>query len=320
VTVRIYTRLDEVAAASGEGRVVAIGVFDGVHVGHQRIVARAVAAANESGRRPAVVTFYPHPEVVLRAGSAPRLLTTPTRKAELLGSMGIEEVIVVKFDREFARLTPESFCRAVLSARLGAKSVFVGENFHFGAQGAGTSVDLTAFGAAHGFGVHAVSLVKDEGTPVSSTRIRDLLSSGDVAGAARLLGRPHRLEGCVTRGVGRGRTLQAPTANLAVARGLALPRLGVYATRTLLEGATSYRSVTSVGTNPTFHKSGKVQIETLLLGFEGDIYGTDLAVDFLERIRGQRVFADAGALAEQIAKDAGLAMEVHERLGTPAGD
>jgi riboflavin kinase/FMN adenylyltransferase len=193
--------------------------------------------------------------------------------------------------------------------------VYVGENFRFGWHGAGTSADLAAFGASHGFGVCPVPLVTDAGTPVSSTRVRDLLSSGDVAGSARLLGRPHRLEGSVTSGARRGRMLRAPTANVTTAPDMAVPRLGVYVTRALVRGGASYQSVTSVGTNPTFEKARKVRIETVLLDFEGDLYGSTLAVDFLERIRGQRTFPDAVALADQIASDVEFAREAHRRLG-----
>jgi riboflavin kinase/FMN adenylyltransferase len=311
--VRAYSELGEVEKAPARGRVVAIGVFDGVHLGHQSIIRSAVAAASRIGGVAAVVTFYPHPESILRPRRAPVTLTLPARKAELLESLGIEEVVTVKFDQEFAQLSPESFCRLVLSHRLDTKIVFVGENFRFGRLGAGTAADLAAYGRTHGFGVESVSLVDYGGVAVSSTRIRDLLRAGDPLQAGKLLGRPHRVEGTVMSGVGRGRELKAPTANLAFPRETALPRLGVYATCSTVDGERSYRSVTSVGTNPTFESTRKVRVETLLLDFNGDLYGRHVAVDFLERIRGQKKFSDAHALAERIGKDIELAREIHQR-------
>jgi riboflavin kinase/FMN adenylyltransferase len=309
----ICSTLDTVQAAP-EGRVVAIGVFDGVHVGHQSIIARAVGAAAECSARATVVTFHPHPEAVLRPRSAPRALTPPERKAQLLGDLGVQEIVSVKFDREFARLTPASFCGAVLLESLGTRVVYVGENFRFGHDGVGTPADLSFYGKAHGFSVRSVKLAQDGEGPVSSTRVRAALRAGDVAQAARLLGRPHRVSGLVMEGVRRGRTLGAPTANIQVSRDVALPRLGVYATRAVLCDGTWYRAVTSVGTNPTFEKGKKVRVETLLLGFVDDLYGSGLGVDFVQRIRNQKAFANSEALREQIARDVQAAEAIHRSL------
>ncbi len=313
---REYADLRAVEVASGKGRVVAIGVFDGVHIGHQRIIKAAVAAARASGSSAAVVTFHPHPEAVLRPRSAPRALVSTERKAELLEALGVDEVVVVKFDSEFSRLLPEAFCRAVLSDRLSARAVFVGENFRFGRDGLGTLTDLNAYGSTHSFLVEAMPLVWEGGGPVSSTRIRQSLREGDVAGAAKLLGRPHQIEGTVTAGARRGRSLNAPTANLTVERGIALPRVGVYVTRAVVADGSSHAAVTSVGTNPTFEKGRRVRVETLLLGFEGDLYGCRLRVDFLERIRGQKTFPDAETLRKQIEADIETARQIHRRLGS----
>ena len=306
-----YRSLGEIADAPIGGRVVAIGVFDGVHRGHQRILGSAVEAAHALGVPAMAVTFFPHPEAVLRPRSAPRMLTTLDRKAVLLRGLGIDEVVVVRFDLDFARLSPEDFCRAVLSAHLGARLVFVGENFRFGHRGAGTPGDLREYGATHGFEVRAIGLVEERGEVISSTRIRELLQNGRVAEAAALLGRPHRVEGTVAHGAGRGKGLEAPTANLSAPRDAALPRLGVYATRAVVDGAETYAAVTSVGTNPTFEMGKKVRIETLMLDYTGDLYGRHVAVDFVERIRGQRTFADAEALAGQIRLDVEAARRLH---------
>lgn len=318
MSLRVYTSLSEVKKASAWGRVVAIGVFDGVHRGHQRILDRAAREAAATGALSAAVTFYPHPEAVLRPRSAPRMLTSVEQKARLLEALGLEEMVVVRFDRDFARLSPEAFCSAVLSTRLGVRTVFVGENFRFGRGGAGTSAHLLDYGRTHGFEVRPVSLVEEDGEIISSTRIRKLLSNGRVEEAARLLGRPHRLEGEVASGTGRGRSLQAPTANLDISREMALPRLGVYVTCSTVDGDEVHPSVTSVGTNPTFESGRRVFVETLLLDFDGDLYGRHLAVDFLARIRGQKAFADAASLAERIKRDVEIARAVHAGGTGPA--
>jgi riboflavin kinase/FMN adenylyltransferase len=249
------------------------------------------------------VTFHPHPEAVLRPTPAPRLLTSLERKAELIGMLGVDELLVVHFDRDFARLEPAEFCRRILFDHLGARVVLVGENFRFGHLGAGTSQDLREYGRSHRFEVRTVPLAEDGGETISSTRIRALIGAGHVSEAAALLGRPHRIEGLIVTGAGRGRTLEAPTANLAVAAETAVPRLGVYVTRSIVEGGLIHPSVTSVGTNPTFEVDHKVRIETLFLDRGEDVYGRKMAVEFLERIRGQETFKDAQTLADQIKKD-----------------
>ncbi|MBN1629300.1 MAG: bifunctional riboflavin kinase/FAD synthetase [Thermoleophilia bacterium] len=320
MTLSVYHSLEEFTDATPRGRVVAIGVFDGVHRGHQRILGSAVQEAQRLGAPSMAVTFYPHPEAVLSPRSAPRMLTSLERKAALLAELGLDEMLVVRFSTEFAQLSPELFCRAVLSARLGARVVFVGKNFHFGHFGAGTPADLERYGATHGFEVRSVGLVEDGGETISSTRIRELLRAGHVAEAAHLLGRPHRIEGTVTRGYGRGRGLEAPTANLTATRQAAVPRLGVYATRAIVDRQLEYGAVTSVGTNPTFGSDRRVHIETLLLDFEGELYDHHLAVDFLERIRGQKTFADPASLAEQIRLDVEAARRLHaSRAVSPEG-
>jgi riboflavin kinase/FMN adenylyltransferase len=308
---RVYSSPGQVMEAPPQGRVLAIGVFDGVHRGHQRILSRAVDEAKSTGALSAAVTFYPHPEAVLRPRSAPRMLTSLERKATLLEALGLDEMVVVKFDREFAALSPESFGGTVLSDHLGARTVFVGENFRFGQNGAGTAADLGKYGGKHGFEVKPVALVEEDGEVISSTRIRELLRAGHVKEAARLLGRPHRIEGRVMAGVGRGRTLEAPTANLAPAKDMALPRAGVYVTLSTVDAGEVHPSVTSLGTNPTFQSDRKMRIETILLDYSGDLYGRRLAVDFLERIRGQKAFSDAGSLAQQIKRDVDTARSVH---------
>ena len=315
MSMRVYRSLDEVLQGPRRERVVAIGVFDGVHRGHRDILTRTVEMARKRGALSSAVTFYPHPEGVLHPTAAPRMLTSLARKAALMEALGLDELVVVEFDLEFARLSPGAFCRLVLSDRLGAKVVLVGENFRFGHRGAGTAGDLREFGAAHDFEVLAVALSLENGEAVSSTRIRRLISTGHVVEATRLLGRPHRLEGTVVRGVGRGRTLDAPTANLEVTPGMALPSMGVYVTWSSVDGSPAGPSVTSLGTNPTFESDGRVRIETLLLGEVGELYGHRLEVDLLERIRDQWAFPDAMSLAGRIRRDSEFARGYFDTIG-----
>jgi riboflavin kinase/FMN adenylyltransferase len=239
------------------------------------------------------------------------------RKAELIEALGVEELVVVKFDPAFAQLTPADFCAHVLSRRLGARLVLVGENFRFGHHAAGGPADLQEYGRRHGFDTVTVALSQEDGETISSTRIRHLIGAGHVAEAARLLGRPHRIEGLVVAGMGRGRTLSAPTANLAVEPETALPRQGVYVTRSILPGASPQPSLTSVGTNPTFEADRQVRVETLLLDYSGDIYGSHMAVEFLDWIRGQQKFSTADALAERIRLDVEVARGYLGSRGAP---
>ncbi|MGI5939504.1 MAG: bifunctional riboflavin kinase/FAD synthetase [Thermoleophilia bacterium] len=304
MSLRIFESLHDVTQTPAGGRVIAIGVFDGVHRGHQRILLEAVEKARLiSGCVPAAITFRPHPETVLRPRPAPRLLTPLSRKAELMEGLGIQELLVVKFDRAFAQLSPADFCRLVLSDHLDACVVLVGENFRFGHRGAGGPDDLRTYGRRHGFEVRTVTMAHEGAETISSTRIRNLIGVGRVSEAAHLLGRPHRIEGVVVPGLRRGRTLHAPTANLAVEAETAVPHQGVYITRSFLDDSETHFSLTSIGTNPTFEVDKKLRIETFLFDYQGDAYGRRLALEFLERVRNQQAFSSAEALAHQISLD-----------------
>jgi len=302
--VRVYRSLEDIAAPpGGASRAVAIGTFDGVHVGHQRIIAMAMHAAQSMQGVSTVVTFEPHPGAVLRPDNPPKILTPLEVKIELLESLGVDELVAVPFTREFAALSPAEFCRRLISQRLGARQVSVGANFHFGRGGAGTAVDLLSFGLEQGFSVSAIQLVRVDDEVVSSTRIRHLIAEGEVARAARLLGRPHRLLGRVVAGVGRGRTLGMPTANLLPREDAAVPAPGVYVTRTRVPKWPVQDSVTSIGTNPTFEDDGVIRVETFLLGFHGALYDSPMEIEFLERLRDQRAFPSKEALVEQMQRD-----------------
>ena len=276
----------KVAASPGElepkQRAVAIGTFDGVHLGHRRVL-EAVEAA---GLVSTVVTFDPHPRVAL--GYEVELLATLERRLELLEQAGIEETLVVEFDLDVARLEPEEFVEAVLRP-IGAEVVVAGVNFRFGRSRSG---DLGLLGGL-GFDVRAVPLVEG----VSSSRVRELLRAGEVERAARLLGRPAEVEGTVVAGDARGGTLGFPTANLRPDPLLLVPAFGIYA-----GAAEEGRAAISIGTNP--HYGGEERrIEAFLLDFEGDLYGRRLVLQLWRRLRDERVFESEGALVAQIARD-----------------
>lgn len=300
---RLYRALKEVADLESGSRAVAIGVFDGVHLGHRRIIGEAVRLAEQTGGLATVVTFEPHPLTVLRPDNPPPVLTPLAMKLDLLEAEGVRETLAIPFDRDFARLNPGEFCSVLLAGCLKARQVVVGANFRFGMNGAGTPEDLLACGAAHGFGVTAIELLEQGGDTVSSTRIRALLAKGEVEAAAELLGRPHALAGYVQAGAGRGRDLGVPTANLPVPPEAVVPALGVYVTRTKISAGPPISSITSVGTNPTFESDGRVRVETYLLDYSGNLYGRFIGVEFLARLRGQRTFSGPDALLAQMQED-----------------
>ena len=295
--------------------VVTVGVFDGVHLGHQRIVGRAVAAAAAVSLPVVVVTFDPHPDEVVRPGSHPPFLCTARRRGQLLAGLGVSAVCVLPFTYEFSQLGPDEFVRAVLVDRLHAAHVVVGENFRFGHRAAGDVALLAELGEKYDFTAEGVPLLTDGVVTISSTRIRDLLGAGDVAGAARDLGRPHRVEGVVVRGQQRGRGLGFPTANLETLPHTAIPADGVYAGWLVgLDGEGEERerwpAAISVGTNPTFDGRERTVEAHALDRDDLDLYGMHMAADFVTRIRGQARFDSVPDLVSQMHRDVDLAREM----------
>ncbi|BCL16299.1 bifunctional riboflavin kinase/FAD synthetase [Micromonospora sagamiensis] len=292
------------AVPGGWGRsVVTIGVFDGVHRGHQATIGHAVARARELGVRSVVVTFDPHPAEVVRPGSHPAVLTEPARKAELVEALGVDVLCVVPFTPEFSRLPAEQFVHDILVEHLHAALVVVGENFRFGHRAAGDVALLERLGRTFGFAVEGAPLVAADGTVFSSTYIRACVDAGDVGPAAAALGRPHRLEGVVVRGDQRGRELGFPTANLLCHRYAAVPADGIYAARLSWRGRSEpLAAAVSIGTNPTF--SGRERrVEAYALDFSGDLYGERLALDFVAHLREQRRYDAIEPLIAQMNED-----------------
>jgi riboflavin kinase/FMN adenylyltransferase len=281
--------------------VMALGNFDGLHRGHMKIIDRVRRRAGERGGTPAAMTFEPHPSRVLRPDKAPPLLMTGAQKLEALGRAGMQGVAVVRFTHELSSWDPERFVRTVLVEWLHVAEVWVGANFLFGHDRAGTFSVLRSLGARYGFRAEKIDPVRYKDFVVSSTRVRRLVTEGRVDEAAALLGHHFFIDGTVTRGAGRGRELGFPTANLCTDNEL-IPPSGVYATLVTVDGVV-HRSVTNIGVRPTFGDVDRPVIETHLLGVERDLYSCTLRLSFVQRLRDERAFPDVDALRAQIEAD-----------------
>jgi riboflavin kinase / FMN adenylyltransferase len=294
---------------NSKNSVVALGNFDGVHLGHQAVVRRAVEEGRRRGAKVVAATFDPHPRVVLAPGSEPRLLTTlEMRREELLG-YGVDEVWAIRFDETLSRKTPEEFVRDVLVGEIGASAVVVGENFRFGHRAAGDFRELERLMRGFGGEAYAVRVRSEDGeAPISSTRIRRLVGEGEVAEAAKLLGRPYVLRGEVVMGDKRGRTIGFPTANVLADPALVVPARGVYAGFVRV-GKDTYAACTNIGVAPTFERR-ESRVEAYLLGFEGDLYGREVDVSFLQRIREEKRFSGVEELKTQILRDVEAARRI----------
>lgn len=308
----VFRDPSEVPADFGPS-VVAIGKFDGVHSGHRAVIGRAQALAAESGARVVAVTFDRNPLSLLRPEACPPPLVSLDQKLRLLGETGVDAVLVLRFDAALASLSPRAFVEHVLHASLGAVHVVVGDDFRFGAKGAGTADTLRELGGEHGFAVEVVGDVEGTGRRVSSTWVRELLAAGDVEIAARLLGRPHAVEGTIVHGLKRGRELGFPTANLSSDAEGFIPADGVYAGWLVDEGpgevastraVTRYPAAISVGTNPTFDDVQSRQVEAYVLDETAlDLYGHRVQVLFVQRIRGMVAFEGVDALIARMHDD-----------------
>jgi riboflavin kinase/FMN adenylyltransferase len=275
--------------ATQRPRNLAVGEFDGVHLGHREVIRGADT----------VLTFEPHPRTVVAPDSAPKLLTNLATKADLVASLGVEELVVIPFDGERQAQTAQDFIDHELVERLGAQRVSVGENFRFGNRARG---DADLLRDQDAFETRVVEMVELEGEIISSTHIRGLVAVGDVATAARFLGSPFHMRGTVAHGDKRGRTLGFPTANLVPDPKLVVPDHGIYACRASVDGQSLIAAV-NVGVRPTFKTGRGLLVEAFLLDFEGDIYDRELRLDFLERLRGERRFDSVDALVEQMGQD-----------------
>jgi riboflavin kinase/FMN adenylyltransferase len=293
--------------------IVTLGVFDGLHLGHQLIMKTVVERARAIGAVPTVITFEPHPRAVLHPESAPPLLQTFDQKIEALGVLGIEQTIVIPFDLGFSQVRAEDFLRDVVVGRLHAKEVYLGRGFFFGHKREGNIELLRRVSASLGFVADEVPEVRLRGQRIGSTRIRELLLNGRVNLARRMLGRPYGVEGPVVRGDKRGATLGFPTANIHP-HNRVIPRRGVYVTATLIEGQWR-RSVTNIGTRPTFGENPESSVETHVIDWSGDLYGDVVRVRFLLRLRDEKKFNGVNELKLQIEHDVYRAEGYFARTG-----
>ncbi|HXW06771.1 MAG TPA: bifunctional riboflavin kinase/FAD synthetase [Vicinamibacterales bacterium] len=292
--------------------VLALGNFDGLHRGHMKIIDRVRRRAGERGGTPAAMTFDPHPPRVLRPDKAPPLLMTKPQKIEALSRAGMQGIAVLRFTRELSLWDPETFVRIVLVEWLHVFEVWVGANFLFGHNRAGTFSVLRSLGARHGFRAEKIDPVRYKDFVVSSTRIRRLLSEGRVDEAGALLGHHYFIDGVVARGAGRGRELGFPTANLATDNEL-LPPSGVYATTATIDGVV-HPSITNIGLRPTFGDVSSITTETHVFDSVPDLYGRTLRLSFVQRLRDERAFPDVDALRAQIEADCRSARRLFDRI------
>jgi riboflavin kinase / FMN adenylyltransferase len=292
--------------------VVTIGMYDGVHRGHQTLIGAAVERARAMGRPCLLLTFDPHPAEVIRPGSHPAILTSMDRKAELVAELGVDAMCVLPFTQDFMRLSSETFTHTVLVEWLHAAHVVVGQNFTYGHRASGTVETLEVEGRRFGFAVDPVALAEDSSDDraitISSTYIRACVAGGDMVSAARALGRPHRVDGVVVRGDRRGKAMGYPTANVESPPFTAIPADGVYAGHLVLREARTGASLDrlpaamSVGSNPTFQGSRRT-VEAFVLDYDGDLYGEHVGVEFVQRLRPMHRFENLDGLLEAMAKD-----------------
>jgi riboflavin kinase / FMN adenylyltransferase len=298
----VFNSIEEWAAQCGDARrtAITVGNFDGLHLGHQKILQSVREHARGTGQRAAVITFDPHPMRVLRPDRAPLMIQTLSQRLAGFEQTGLDAALVLRFDRALSLVSAEEFIERILVGGLRASAILVGANFRFGHRGAGDVRLLGEFGKRAGFDVEIVAPVEVAGQIVSSTAIRGAVASGDVAAAIPLLGRAFSLTGEIRDGAGRGRTILFPTLNMAPEQEL-LPKLGVYATESIV-GGKLYSSVTNVGTRPTFNGAG-ITVESHLFGFSENILVGTMEVRFHARIRDERKFSGADELRAQIAQD-----------------
>lgn len=303
---RVITDLS-VSPWPGQRAVVTIGAYDGVHLGHRAVIRQVRDRAAELGALSVVVTFDRHPASVVRPDAAPRLLTTPEQKIELLSQTGVDAVVVVPFSAEQAKETPVDFVMRVLVNTLHTQAVIVGSDFHFGHMRQGNVTLLREMGDRHDFTCEPIVLVpRADGVnePVSSTAIRRALAGGEIDSATRMLGRAHEVRGVVIEGDQRGRTIGFPTANVNIPAGMCLPADGVYAGIYRRPDGTEHSCAINLGRRPTFYANQDYSLlEAYLLDFTGDLYGEDAAVQFVAFLRSEKQFGGLDELKEQLVKD-----------------
>lgn len=287
--------------------IVTLGNFDGVHIGHQKVL-KAVKARSEKSKLPSIVyTFEPHPLKVIAPHKSPPLLTILEEKINLIKASGVDFLVLARFTKEFASQHPEKFVENVLAKQLKAKEVWVGHDYAFGKARAGTIEHLKELGKKFNFRVSVIPACKKRGVIISSSKIREYVTDGKIKEAASLLGRPYAVSGKVVRGRNIGKHLGFPTANIAIHNEL-IPKDGIYAVRVLLDEK-RYKGAANIGFAPTFHNK-KRAVEVHIMDFKRNIYGKNLKIEFIQRLRGEKIFKSAEELAAQIRKDVNMAKKI----------
>ena len=286
--------------SSGRDSILTVGVFDGVHLGHRHLIARLIEDAAAAGCRPGIVTFRNHPASVLRADFKPQYLTSLDERLSLLRALGADPVVPVTFDLELSKLSARDFVLR-LQTYLRMVGLVFGPGFAIGRNREGDAATLASLGRELGFSVTVADLLEERGQPVRSTAVRRALAEGEVSRVAAMLGRNFELRGTVVKGVGRGRTLGFPTANLGVASGMAIPRDGIYATWAHQDGR-RLMAATSIGTRPTFEESERT-VEAFIMDFDEDLYDREIRLEFVRRLRDEEKYETVEALQEQVARD-----------------
>jgi len=281
---------------------VTVGAFDGIHVGHQKLIRKTVDTARANRAMPAVLTFQNHPLTILAPSYAPMRLSSDEARTDLFESMGVRILVLIPFNRSVADLSPEKFVEDILVHGLRVRHLVCGYNFHFGKNGAGNVDVLAELGKKHDFTVEKVPPVKVRGVVVSSTKIRELLTQGMVSTVAEFLGRPYTIRGVVKKGFGRGRSLHYPTANLDLPRDLLIPAEGVYAVRVVLKNGGEYGAMMNIGHNPSF-PGDRLSVEVHLFDFDGDLIGETMEIKFVNRLRIEMKYEKIEDLMDQLKRD-----------------
>jgi riboflavin kinase/FMN adenylyltransferase len=308
---KVFNNLLEVK--KDKNTILTLGTFDGIHLGHKKIIETVVKKASENGGRSFLITFDPHPRNVL-SGNSIKLLNSPDEKLEILESLDIDEVLVINFTKEFSQLNSEEFFKSYIVDKIGLNEIVVGFDHHFGKGRGGNENTLKELGLKYGFGLTKVDAVLIDGLNVSSSKIRNALIIGDIHTANKLLGRVYSFRGVVIKGDGRGRTLGFPTANVKLNDDNKLmPAIGIYVVEIIIE-SNKHFGLMSIGKRPTFYTNGQLTNEVFIFDFGKNIYGFTISVNIFERIRGEEKFSSAGDLISQMNKDTEIGLDIINKL------
>jgi riboflavin kinase/FMN adenylyltransferase len=312
---KIYNDISEIEV--NKNTILSLGTFDGIHLGHKQIIKTVVEKASVNRCRNFLITFYPHPRSIISKDSSVKLLATTEEKISILESLGIKNLLIIKFTDEFSQITADDFILNYIINGIGIREIVIGFDHHFGKGRSGNKDTLKKFGEKYNFMVSEIGECKINGETVNSSKIRKALSEGNIESANSYLGRRYSLSGTVVIGDKRGRKLGFPTANIKIENEKLLPALGIYAIEVRLEKE-RFRGLLSIGRRPTFYDSGEIIPEAYIFDFNRDIYGKKITVNLIERIRGEEKFSSADELISQMKKDKEIGYEIFSRISSAA--